>query len=239
MSKIRFGIIIMVLVGLVGAVPALAQQDKLTPGEPVGGEVTNEAPEVVYSMDAPAGSVVAVQLIPDDVTADYDRPRITLQDVTGAELVTRDGFGRTTLFWQVPEDGTYTIVVSRADEMSVGAFTLVPDVLQVLAPGDLVEGRIESTERQYFVYEDAANFRLRVTREGGFAPEFSVNQIDTSITAGSLDRLAYIGGSFMSDGEFGVVPGGSQYVLAIEPALLDITFGTAFADYSLEIVPAE
>ncbi len=219
--------------------PVAAQEDKLTPGEPITGNVTNDAPEVRYALDAPAEAVLAIEVIPVDLTADYDRPRIILQDSSGAELVRRDSFGRTALFWQVPEDGTYMIIVSRADELSVGEFTLIPSILEVLTPGQVVEGRVSTEDRAYFAYNDAADFRLRVTREGGYVPQFSVNQIDERITPGSLDTLLFMGGDFMTDGELGTVPGGALYVLTIQPALLNISFGTAFADYTLEIVPVE
>jgi hypothetical protein len=161
---------------------------------------------------------------------------IVLQDADGNEIMRRESFGNTTAVWEFEEEGTYTIIASRADEDSVGEYTLTLISPQELAMGDVVEGTTDSDTDVYYMYRGADDFIVYFARDGEFAPEVSVNSIDTDITPGSLDTTGVMGGSGVTEGAIGVFIGGETHVIKLGEALFDFNFGTSTTDYLLEIV---
>jgi hypothetical protein len=234
MKKIR--VMLMVLALMLVAVAGVQAQDSLEPGTPVEGAITADTSEVVYSYDATAGEVVVLQLFPVDILADYDEPMIVIQDADGNELMRRESFGNTTAVWEFAEEGTYTIIASRADEDSVGEYTLTLINPQELAMGDMVEGTTDNDTDVYYMYRGDEDFIVYFTRDGDFAPEVSINSIDTDITPGSLDTTGIMGGSGVTEGAIGVFSGGETHVIKLGEALFDFNFGTSTTDYLLEIV---
>lgn len=234
MKQIRIVLLLMAL--LLATVAGVQAQESLEPGVAAEGTISEEMTENAYTYEAEAGEVVVVQLFPVDILADYDEPMIVIQDDSGTELMRRESFGRTTAIWEFTEAGTYNIIASRADEDSVGDYTLTVISPQELAMGDVVEGTTDNDTDVYFVYRGADEFIVYFARDGAFAPEVSINTIDTDVTPGSLDVVGVMGGGSLTEGAIGVFSGEQTYVIKLGEALFDFNFGTNESDYVLEIV---
>jgi hypothetical protein len=238
MKQIRVILLLMAL--LLATVAGVQAQEQLEPGVAAEGTISNETTENTYTYDAAAGEVVVLQLFPVDILADYDEPMIVIQDDSGAEIMRRESFGETTAVWEFAEEGTYTIIASRADEDSVGDYTLTLISPQELAMGDVIEGTTDSDTQVYFVYRADEDFILYFARDGEFAPEVTVNSIDTDITPGSLDVTGVMGGGSLTEGAIGIFDGGETHIIKLGEALFDFNFGTSETDYLLEIIaPSE
>lgn len=234
MKQIRVILLLMAL--LLATVAGVQAQDALEAGVAAEGTISEETTEVAYTYSAAAGEVVVLQLFPVDILADYDEPMIVIQDDSGTELMRRESFGNTTAVWQFEEEGTYTIIASRADEDSAGDYTLTLINPQELAMGDVVEGTTDNDTDVYFVYRGDDPFVVYFARDGDFAPEVTVNSIDTDITPGSLDVNGVMGGGSLTEGAIGIFSGGETHVIKLGEALFDFSFGTTEADYLLEII---
>src|SRR5690242_12248199 len=109
------------------AVVAQAQGEALVAGTPAQGEITDAAFAVEYTFAGEADQVVIFTLSPVDTFGDLSAPALILRNPAGEDLARYDGYGNTSLIWQLPETGTYTVVATRTDDAtgtSVGEFTL-------------------------------------------------------------------------------------------------------------------
>jgi hypothetical protein len=241
MKKSALSLVMMLVLALV-AVVGVQAQETLTDGTPAQGEITDDAFAVEYTYEGQADQVIVIELSPVDVLANYNNPALVLRDPAGAELVRYDGFGKTTIFWQLPETGTYTIVATRTDDAagtSVGEYTLT-----VVTPAELsidtpVQDAVTSEETDYFVYRGDSAFLFTFARTGDYAPEFTVNTINTDFSPGRLDTVATVGGKSATLGSVGNVPGGSVYIIRVGQALLDLYFETVSADYAISLATPE
>jgi hypothetical protein len=182
--------------------------------------------------------VVILSMVPVETLGDLNNPAIILRDPAGQDLVRYDGFGSTVIVWQLPEDGVYTVVATRTDDSSgtsVGEFTLTLTVAAELTLATPISGSISNNATQYFVYRGADPFVFEFTRSGDFAPEFTVNTIDTDITPGTLDMVAVMGGRLATRGAIGDIPGETVYVIRITEALFDFYFEDVTANYTLQL----
>lgn len=234
----KFWVTLLLAILLTGLASVQAQE-KLEPGTPIEGSITADATAVEYTYDAAEGELVVIQLFPVDVLADYDRPAIQILDADGSEVLLREGFGATTAFWQFDEASTYTIVATRADDTSVGDYTLTLITPEALEIGDVIESSTDNDTAQFYSYSGDEDFLVFFARDGDYAPEISVNTVDKDVVPGRLQALGYLGGAMVNEGAMGTFMGGTDYILAIDEALFDVTFGTATADYILEIVAAD
>jgi hypothetical protein len=239
LKKLTLGFVFVFIMSL--AAFSVQAQDAITAGEPVTGELTEDTFAVEYTYEGTADEVVVITLAPVDVLGDLNNPAIIVNDPDGNELLRYDGYGKSTVVVQLPADGTYTIVATRTDDKagtSVGEYTLTVVQPQELAAGDSVDEKVASDETQYYVYRGDADFVLSYAREGEYAPEFTVNTIDTEITVGSLDTVATVGGKLATQGAVGIIPGGNVYVIKVGQALFDFYFDAVDATYTLQISEA-
>lgn len=239
LKKMTLGFITAFILAL--AAFGVQAQDAITAGEPAKGELTEKDYAVEYTYEGKADEVIIVTLAPVDTFGDLNNPSIVVRDASGTDLVRYDGYGKTTLVTQLPEDGTYTIVATRQDDAagtSVGEFTVTVEQPKELAAGDSVDMNITSEETNYFVYRGDADFVLSYAREGEYAPEFTINTLDTDVTPGSLDTVAVVGGKLATQGTVGVIPGKTVYVIKVSQALFDFYFDTVEAKYTLQLSEA-
>jgi hypothetical protein len=217
-------------------------QEALVPDKPIEGEITDAEFAQEYRFQGEANQVVVLELTPKDVSGDLDNPALILQDETGEELVRYDAFGQTTLIWELPKSAIYTVIATRRDDtegLSVGEYTLTLRLPALLNPGETLEMDIAREDVHYYVIRSQDDFALNVTREGDFAPEFSVNEIDTEATPGTLDAVAVIGGKYATQGLVGVIPGRTTYVIRVGRSVFSFQFGDVTASYTLNIKRAQ
>lgn len=235
-KKLTLGIISVLILAL--AAFGVQAQDAIAAGDTVTGELTEDTFAVEYAYEGTADEVIVITLAPVDVMGELGSPAIVVRDASGTDLVRYDGYGTSNVVVLLPEDGTYTIVATRTDDeagTSVGEYTLTVAAPQELAVGDSVDMTLTSDETNYFVYRGDAAFVLSYVREGEFAPEFTVNTLDTEFTPGSLDTVATVGGKLATQGSIGVIPGEQLYVIKVDQALFDFYFDTVEATYTLQI----
>lgn len=223
-------------------------QDAITLDEPVQGELTEDAFAVEYTYKGAADDVLVITLAPVDVFGELNNPALIVRGPSGDELLRYDGFGTSTIVTLLPEDGTYTIVATRTDDAegtSVGEYTLSVIQPGEIALGDTSEMSITSEQTVYYVYRGEDPFTLSYVRTEGvggedvFAPEFTINTIDTEISPGTLDTVATVGGPLASQGMVGVIPGGDVYIIKVGQALFDFYFDTLETTYTITIEAAE
>jgi hypothetical protein len=239
LKKLTLGIVSALMLGL--AAFGVQAQDAVTAGEPVTGELTEDAFAVEYLYNGTTDEVIVITLSPTDVLGDLNNPAIIVRDAGGAELLRYDGYGTSTVVLALPESGEYTIVATRTDDAagtSVGEYTLTVTSPQELAAGDSADMTLTSEETNYFVYRGDADFTLSYTRDGEYAPEVTVNTLDTDVTPGSLDTVATVGGKLVTEGSIGVIPGQNIYVIKVGQALFDFYFETVEANYTLTVTEA-
>ena len=239
LKKLSLGIVSALILAL--AAFGVQAQDAIAAGDTVTGELTEDTFAVEYTYEGTADEVVVITLAPADVLGELNNPAIVLRDASGTDLLRYDGYGTSTVVALLPEDGEYTIVATRTDDeagTSIGEYTLTVTAPQELAAGDSVDMELSSEETNYFVYRGDGDFVLSYVREGEYAPEFTVNTLDTEITPGSLDTVATVGGKLATQGSVGVIPGGEIYVVKVGQALFDFYFDTVDATYTLQVSEA-
>jgi len=226
--------LVLLLLLVVTSLPAIAQE-LLVAGEAVEGEITNDAFSVSYLYEGTAGEIIIVDLWPVDILADYDNPAIAIR-LNDEEILRYDGFGNTTIVTQLPEDGMYTIVATRRDDAegtSVGEYTLLLRNPTLLTLGEPVSAEIDSELTHYYYYDGKDDFMLSFARDGDFAPQVAINTVDTSATPGRLEAVAAMAGVAVSQGNMGIIPGSSVYVITVGEPPFSINFGNPTAEYAL------
>ncbi|QPC80561.1 hypothetical protein G4Y79_12645 [Phototrophicus methaneseepsis] len=228
-------ILLFALVAVLSTVFSVSAQDSIKPGETVEGEITDDTYAVAYEYIGTAGEVIVVDLFPVDVLADYDNPSVIIE-LDGVEILRYDGYGATTVVTQLPDDGTYTITAGRRDDAdgdSVGEYTLTLRNPTPITIDEPQSNTIDNESTHYYVYDGDEDFMVSFARQGDYAPQISVNTVDTSATPGRLDAVAAMGGPAVTRGTMGVIPGGELYVLVVEEPLFSFSFGEITAEYAL------
>ena len=116
------------VLGFVMIAPSFAQDNTLTYGDTVTGEITNEAYEVPYTFEGTAGDVILVEMTMLEEGLDS---YIQLKNASGEIIAFNDdgGVGVNSVMgpFILPADGIYTVVATRfmqAEGVSVGSFEL-------------------------------------------------------------------------------------------------------------------
>lgn len=185
-------------------------------GETVSGELSSETPSQSYTFEANAGDLVTITVISDE-PGKFDT-YLLLLDSEGVELMTDDDSAGNLNSrigpYDIPEDGTYTIVVDSfgniaGDEPGVGAFelTVVAAMIEVIEYNTPVEGAITTDEPvTMFGFEGAAGDVVTVMLSG----DTSALSATISQTSGDFSRQTYgetdVLGPFVlpEDGEYAV-----------------------------------
>ncbi len=239
LKKLTVGMIAALILALTAF--GVQAQDKIAAGTAAEGELTEAEFAIEYTYAGKADEVVVINLKPVDALGDLNNPAIIVRDASGTDLVRYDGYGNTTIVTMLPKDGDYTIVATRRDDKagtSVGKFTLTVTQPAELAAGDSTDMTVNSEETNYFVYRGDSDFVLSYARQGEYAPEFTINTLDTDITPGTLNTVATVGGKLATQGTVGVIPGKAVYVIKVGQALFDFYFEKLEATYTLQISEA-
>jgi hypothetical protein len=226
-----------VLALLLSAFAFVAQaQEALEAGVTVNGEITDDTPAVEYTYEGKEGQVIVVELFPVDITADYDQPKIIVNNSEGEEIFSYGSFGETMVAVVLPAADTYTIIATRDDETSVGEYTLTLLVPQELAIGDTVEGTVSTEVSAYYVVRSEDDFAVGFAREGVLPIEFTVNKLDITAFTGQSQQ-GILSGAQVVRGSLGNFAGGEVYLLYLTEPLFyftlevdEATFGLAIAE---------
>lgn len=233
--------LLIVLVVLVSVVPVYAQENILTYGDEVEGEITNRAFEVEYTFKGEAGDVVLIQMIPEDTFRGLSNPSIILLDEDNNVLETVGAaFGTATLIYDLEKDGNYIILATRRDGRtgdSQGAYTLMLDKLEVFEGSGQVEATIDNESTLFFAVRTDSTFTLTYTRTGGtFYPTVVISQlVDSFFGNSNLGELAVLSGSRLASGSLVVEPEGDLYIVTVSSQSFSFSFSAETADFVIEI----
>jgi hypothetical protein len=129
--------VLIVLVFMLGLPATLLAQDVINVGDTVTGEA--DGADVEYTIELTGGEIVEF-----DLQSDGNDPKITILDSNGTELADDDDGGATglnsLLLFEVPEDGTYTVVIGAGFGVPDWPFTLIIGASdsEALQPGDSI-----------------------------------------------------------------------------------------------------
>jgi len=201
---------------------AAAQSPTLTAGEPVNGVLLPEAQQQSYAFVAASGDVLLIFVHALDPLGDLQFPAVRILDAFGAEIASSidhvPRFGQTThqaaLSLTIPDDGSYTLIVTRRDDRSTGAYRLLlvkPLLLQAQSPVDAV---ISSQQAyQFYRVETDSAFQIAYERSGGdYSPEVRVN-IPSPL--GELLGVGYLAGDDLQRGSIGVSGEEGLYIVSV------------------------
>lgn len=163
----KFSLVLAALVVLaLGVVPAFAQDAvALAYGDVVEGEITDSAVEVFYTFEGAEGDIVVLDAFPTTIDSNMNGLSIKLRDSVGKELASSiDDYAIARLWTKLAADGTYTMVVTRAEfSEDTGDYVLrliQPEILSA----DGISGEINVTSpNAYYAIETDETFTVAVS----------------------------------------------------------------------------
>lgn len=244
MKKLILVLVVALLTALIAIIPAPVKAQDGTPifyGDTVEGEITNATFEVPYLFEGKAGDIVVIVLTPGEEQYDFSQPQVILLDSSGALLGDGSGFTNALLFTELPADGKYTILATRADGRtgtSVGTYTLSLFNPTPLVPGEPVSGSVTSETTAYFTISDFAEFTLTYEKTAGdFAPSIQVQTYDEFE---DLSSVATLEGSLLTRGSLGVAGDAAiNYLVKVTSEFFFFSFEETTADFTLTLEAAE
>ncbi|MEQ8677182.1 MAG: hypothetical protein RLP44_09395 [Aggregatilineales bacterium] len=190
------------VLGFVMIAPSFAQDDTLTYGDTVTGEITNETYEVPYTFEGTAGDIILVEMtMLEDGLDSY----IQLKNASGEIIAFNDdgGTGVNSVMgpFILPADGMYTIVATRfmqAEGSSTGAYelTLSQTEITMLTLDETVNLTLDAqqTRASYMVSNSGTNIlhlagTTTMTENNAPQISFEVTRAEGNwITSASIDQ---------------------------------------------------
>jgi hypothetical protein len=222
-----FNLLFVAVIGI-AVFPAAAQDQRtLTYGEPATGTITGDAAGFSYTFQGTKGDSIYISMY----APNYDlTPQVQLLGTNGALIQRVDRNAPVGLILgpiTLPNDGTYTVIATRADD-STGDFNLLVDhaVVNELQQGSPMTGSLPAQGAfVFFTFKGEANKLIHYQTSG------------SNLVFGVLTPS---GDPFISDGPgdnlsnfFRVLPESGTYGGGIQ------TLNPGGTDYSLEISPVE
>jgi len=237
----RLTTLIVLVALLVVALPTQAQGDA-TPiayGETVQGEITNGSYEVFYTFTGTAGDIVVAELTQGEPYGSLYDPALILTDPAGSTLGMASDFNSATLAAILPEDGDYTLLVTReegANATDEGLFNLRLVKVEALEVGSTVQGTVTSTEFAYYALQTDKPFTVSYEwGTGTLYPEVAITVMDNE---GSLANLAFVSGLYLTNGSIGFempnARGTENFIIVVRQPSWNYDTGLT-ADYSLTL----
>jgi hypothetical protein len=241
--------IVVILSALLTAIPLLVIQaqdgNPIEYGQIVEGEITNREFEIPYLFAGSAGDTIIITMRAVDTLGDLNTPQIVLINEDNDVIAyTSDQFtiNDTLLATQLPEDGEYTILATRADGRSgdsVGEFALELVKPQLIETGKSITGEItsEGNDQYYLVESTSTPLDLVYQKtDGEFAPRVTVNVINEDY---ELQEVIAITGKELKSARINLPSTKGRFILALGEETWDYYFDEASASYQIGVEPGE
>lgn len=201
---------------------AVGQDFTISYGEHIQGMLTADIHQQSYYFEAAAGDALVIFLNALDPLGDLLFPAVRVVSDDGNVVASSIDhiplFGQTThqaaLFLMVPEDGTYTLIATRRDDRSSGAFRLLLDQPQRLETDTRITGTISNLDGfHFYLVRDDGPFLIEYERSSGvYAPEVRVNTVSP---LGELIGVGYLAGDDLQQGALGVSGDETPYIISV------------------------
>lgn len=238
MKKI-IGVVALLLAVALGAMITSAQEN-LPLGEPIIGELSATTTQVEYTYTATEGEILVIELLAVDFSVFSDL-KLIINDPSGVEIINDETFGVSSNYIQFAESGDYTIIAARgeyASEDAAGEYFLRAVNPTELVTGEPVTQDLKKNGSFYYVYTGADDANLTFVRDGDIPLNVTVNTL-SEFSPGSLSILATLGGSFVTRGSLGVIPGGETYIIVVEEELFFFGSDSDMSTFVLGLETAE
>lgn len=233
------------LLVIAGSLTVVYAQDSIGYGDIVEGEMTEDDYEFEYTFEGSEGDVVLVVFRPVEEFGDLSSPIMMLMDASGdtvADTTDQFVFGELNLAAELPDDGEYTLLVTRADGASgesLGEFTVELLNLEVLEAGSPVEDETDSDSRPaYYAVKTEENWGLSYLKtDGTMETAIMVNTINDDNA--SLNEVASVDGDMLTEAAIGIFEGGETYIVSVGEPLFAFNFNTVEVEFTLELLSFE
>ncbi len=228
-----------------GAVLAQDVENTLSYGGTLEGEISDREFEIEYSFESTEADIIIIQVIPEDAFSGFSQPTVILLDGDFDILETVDaGLSAATLIYEIPEDGTYNIIVTRQDGRSgesTGTYTLSLDVVQFLSTNEVIETTSFSSQPTYFAIRASNPTDLRYIKlSGDFYPALTLNVLDEELFSDdNLSSIIELGGDALEQATIRIPQEDKLFIVRIGEGLFDFNFSEKKASVSLEIISVE
>lgn len=237
-------VLVCLLAGLV-VLPVGAQGSTLAIGDVVQGELTAEVPEIAYTFEGTAGTIIMAEM-----TVGYEfslDPALKLLDASGGEIANNDDFSGLDLLIlvELPADGTYTLVAGRSsmsDPEEWGPFTLSLRAAQTLELGGSVTATVladyEVNMPTYFVVKpaEAGTWAIAISQPGGeLAAGVMMTTFPDQNYVFDLSELAGLRTATLNVD----VEAGMMYVITVDQSMFSFTSAVESIDVVLSAAPAQ
>jgi hypothetical protein len=232
---------LLVALVLFSATISFAQESTtLEYGEIGEGEITDREYEVPFTFTGDKGDIIVIELKPVDPFGDLSSPQILLldsEDDIVADNSDAFNIGISILATELPDDGTYTVIATRADGRageSVGEFTIQIILPEILTVGTPLSGEIDNESTVYYtvINNDEELLLTYVKEDGDFSPEVSINRINDDNTLTAVVTLA---GDELTAGALNIPQDRGVFIINLKEALFDFSFETESAGYQLTL----
>ncbi len=219
------------------ATPPASKQaaTSLTYGKTVKGEITSSVTAINYTFAGKANDVVVIIMKPDGLDSNLT-PLIKLLGTKKTALGdTSKGFTFLSAVFaiELPIDGTYTIVATRAkaDKLTTGKFVLSLKQAKPLEDGKPFQDKTDNSSTTYYAIHATGPFSVAYQKTGGdFAPTVDVNTFDE----GALKSVATLNGAQVSKGNISVTSDPDiAYILTVGVPLFSFSFEKTSVEYSV------
>lgn len=236
-------ILTLVLAPVASAVAVQEPTETIEFTQIVQGQITDNAVQRRYQFEAQAQDVVIIRMTPDGDEAGLQTPAF---QVLNGDTIIVDSTDVFTLslavahaVFQLPSDGTYTLIATRREDRSnggVGNFILSLNRAARLETGLLVNAQTSDRAEQYYVLEPTSPFTVAYTKVGGrFSPSVTISAIKNG---GATDHVAELSGKFLDSGTMSLTPdSGALYLIRVGKAFFSPNEGDV--QYTLIVTPPQ
>ena len=220
-------------------------QDELSYGDSADSEITDKEFEVEFTFEGSEGDVVVITLAPEDDFDGLNEPMLLLLDEEGDDLATvESSYNTISLIYELPGDGTFTVIATRSDGRSgeaVGPFTLSLDLAQELFVDEPITDSTTNESAKYYVIRPSGSFGVLYTYESGdFHPEVTANIIgEPFYSSTNLEELARVDGDGLDQAIFTVSTSEDIVIVRVGMSDFGFAFDTEEVEFTVEHVSFE
>ena len=234
-------VVVVLSVLFIAGQPTVAQdgdENTIVYGAAVIGELTDREFEVEYYFDGKADDIIIIEMSSTEDFSDMRSPAIILLDPDFEILGSQSGYPKARLIIQLPADGQYTIIATRADGRagdSVGEYRLALRQPATLQDGVLIEETVTNNETDYYLIVNAEDFDLHYEKTSGdFHPTVTLYPLPEADDLQLHHRLATLSGERLARGSIGLADNANEVlIVTITQDQFSFTPGDVAANYTL------